>query len=214
MIHVDVCKSSKGDVWDTTAVVEPRALEYRLRIRLCCRTHSRRSFVIAALFPPPFATCTTGYPLLNVLYFSLSRLPLPASSPPTICANSTAGTVSLAANLLSGVFGSASAVLVCLTVEEWTRASADAYNTGAAAAAGLLFSFSPLAWEYNTGSEVFSLNNVMVAATVYLTARIVMKPRINLARIGAVVRTRWPLPVEQTTKRGGIRLMGCSYHCA
>ncbi|CAM9105270.1 unnamed protein product, partial [Hapterophycus canaliculatus] len=89
--------------------------------------------------------------------------------------------------MLSGVFGSVAAVLACLTVEEWTRASPEAYNIGAAAAAGLLFSFSPLAWEYSTGSEVFSLNNVLVTATTYLTARIVMKPSMNLARIGAVV---------------------------
>lgn len=108
--------------------------------------------------------------------------------PPAVCADGTPATVSWAANILSAVFGSTTAVLACLTVEEWTCASPKIYNAGAAAAAGLLFSFSPLAWEYNTGSEVFSLNNMLVAATVYLTARIVTKPTMNLARIGAVVR--------------------------
>ncbi|CAM9812280.1 unnamed protein product [Scytosiphon promiscuus] len=107
--------------------------------------------------------------------------------PPTVCADNTPATVSWAANILSGGFGSVTAVLASLTVEEWTRASPEAYNVGAAAAASLMFSLSPLAWEYNTGSEVFSLNNVLVAASAYLTVRIVMKPNMNLARIGAVV---------------------------
>ncbi|CAN0453666.1 unnamed protein product, partial [Scytosiphon promiscuus] len=110
-----------------------------------------------------------GYPLLNIIYFSLSRLPLPSMLPPTVCADSTPATVSWAANMLSGGFGSVTAVLASLTVEEWTRASPEAYNVGAAAAASLMFSLSPLAWEYNTGSEVFSLNNVLVAASAYLT---------------------------------------------
>lgn len=147
------------------------------------------SFFNGVIFPASSATTSiAGYPLLNIIYFSLSRLPLPSIPSPAVCADSTAATVSWAANILSGTFGSVAAVLASLTVEEWTHGSPEAYNTGAAAAAGLLFSFSPLAWEYNAGSEVFSLNNVLVATTVYLTARVVMKPSLNLARIGAVVR--------------------------
>lgn len=88
---------------------------------------------------------------------------------------------------MSGVFGSATAVLSCLTIEEWTRGLAEAFHPGAAAAGALLFSLSPLAWEYSTQSEVFALNNMLVAAALYLTVRIIRRPSLNLARVGALV---------------------------
>lgn len=134
-----------------------------------------------------------GYPLLNVLYYALSRvvrsgtLPVPSVRPPTDCAFSTPGTVAWVTNALSGVLGAVTSVLMCLTIEEWTRGSTGAYNRGAAAAGALLFCFSPLTWEYSTGSEVFALNNMLVAGALYLTARIVGQPNIKAARVGAVV---------------------------
>lgn len=85
------------------------------------------------------------------------------------------------------MFGSGTAVLLCLATEEWTCGSSQAYNPGAAAAAAFLFCLSPLAWEYSTGLEVFALNNFLVAAVLYLTARIVRRSRMSLARVGAVV---------------------------
>lgn len=89
--------------------------------------------------------------------------------------------------MLSAVFGSVTAVLACLAIEEWTHGLEGAYNPGAAAAGALLFCLSPLAWEYNTGSEVFALNNMLVAAVLYLTARIVRRPSLNFVRAGALV---------------------------
>lgn len=91
---------------------------------------------------------------------------------------------------MSGILGSVTAVFACLAVEEWTCGSMEAYNPGAAAAGALLFCLSPLVWEYSTGAEVFALNNFLVAAALYLTARIIRRPRMNEARIGAVVSTR------------------------
>lgn len=134
-----------------------------------------------------------GYPLLNVLHYAVSRvvragtLPVPSIRPPTECAFSTPGTVAWAANALSGVLGAAASVLICLTIEEWTRGSRGAYNRGGAAAGALLFCFSPLTWEYSTGSEVFALNNLLVTGALYLTARIVGQPDMKAARVGAVV---------------------------
>lgn len=132
------------------------------------------------MFPP-------GYPLLNVVYFLAGSIPFDSVPPPLGCASCTPSTVALVSNILSGVFGSATAVLACLAIEEWTRGLAEAYNPGAAAAGALLFCLSPLAWEYSTGSEVFALNNLLVAAVLYLTARIIRRPSLNFARAGALV---------------------------
>lgn len=130
---------------------------------------------------------TPGYPLLNVVHYLTGSMPFLSIPPPSGCASSTPSTVAFASNILSGVFGSATAVLACLTIEEWTRGLAEAYNPGAAAAGALLFCLSPLAWEYSTGSEVFALNNMLVAAVLYLTARIVRRPSLKFARAGALV---------------------------
>lgn len=128
-----------------------------------------------------------GYPLLNAIYYLTGSIPELSIPPPSGCASSTPSTVALASNILSGVFGSATAVLACLAIEEWTRGLAEAYNPGAAAAGALLFCLSPLAWEYSTGSEVFALNNMLVAAALYLTARTVRHPSLDCARAGALV---------------------------
>ncbi|CAM9766485.1 unnamed protein product [Ectocarpus fasciculatus] len=108
------------------------------------------------------------------------------------------------------------AVLVHLTIEEWTHSSAQAYNSGAASAAALLFSFSPLAWEYNTGSEVFALNNVLVAVALYITARIVTRPSLTSARIGAVALAEESLlSCRSLAELGGLWFpLGLSPHAA
>ncbi|CAM9750958.1 unnamed protein product, partial [Choristocarpus tenellus] len=79
------------------------------------------------------------------------------------------------------------AVLACLTVEDWTRGFKDAYNPTAAMGGALLFALSPLAWEYSTGTEVFALNNFLVAAIIYLTSRTIRRPTVGTARVGALV---------------------------
>lgn len=140
-----------------------------------------------------------GYPLLNAVHNAMSyivrsdAIPSLWPKPPTVGEIVLKSRVAFAANLLSGVFGAGAAFMICLTVEEWTRGSRHAYNPGAAAGAALLFSFSPLAWEYNTGTEVFALNNFLVATALFLTARSVKRPSMSAARVGATVRNILPL---------------------
>ena len=140
-----------------------------------------------------------GYPLLNVLHNILSRLVhsavivLPWPKPPGIVEIGATCKVAFAANILAGVFGAGTSVMICLAVEEWTHGSREAYSPGAAIGVALLFSFSPLAWEYSTGTEVFALNNFLVATAMYLTARSVKRPSMNIARVGATVRESHPL---------------------
>eukprot|EP00551_Chaetoceros_affinis_P014090 CAMPEP_0203708012 /NCGR_PEP_ID=MMETSP0091-20130426/57626_1 /ASSEMBLY_ACC=CAM_ASM_001089 /TAXON_ID=426623 /ORGANISM="Chaetoceros affinis, Strain CCMP159" /LENGTH=71 /DNA_ID=CAMNT_0050584417 /DNA_START=343 /DNA_END=555 /DNA_ORIENTATION=+ len=46
-------------------------------------------------------------------------------------------------------------------------------NTKACAAIGaVLFSLSPLTWEYSIGSAVFALNNFFITLTIYHTVQI------------------------------------------
>lgn len=135
-----------------------------------------------------------GYPLLNAVHNTMSHIVRSDAisslwpKPLTVGEIGVTSKVAFSANLLAGVFGAGTAVMICLAVEEWTRGSRHAYNPGAAAGAALLFSFSPLAWEYNTGTEVFALNNLLVATALYLTARSVRRPSMNAARVGATVR--------------------------
>lgn len=113
---------------------------------------------------------------------------LPIGAPPTECLDSTPGTQALAANLLSCCLGATTAVLIAVAIEEWTIGSKTAYNRGAAAAGALLFCFSPLAWEFSTGAEVFALNNLLVSLALVIAARAANSPKVREARIGAVVR--------------------------
>lgn len=113
---------------------------------------------------------------------------LPTKAPPTECSDSTPATQALAANLLSCCLGATTAVLIAVAIEEWTVGSKTAYNCGAAAAGALLFCFSPLAWEYSTGTEVFALNNLLVSLALVVAARAARSPKVRQAQIGAVVR--------------------------
>lgn len=148
-------------------------------LRFCVQSTS------AAVPAPSFL----GYPLLTILHFVIGSVPISSVSPPAGCAISTPSTVARAANIMSCIFGSATATLVALTVEEWTRGSNGVHNPGAAAAGALLFSLSPLTWEYSTAAEVFALNNFLVALALYLTARIIRRPSMVTTRVGAVVRS-------------------------
>lgn len=145
---------------------------------------------------PSASSTNPGYPLLTILHHLLSRLvrtdvlQVLVRHPPTVCSNSAPGAVALAANLLAAVLGAATAVSMAVAVEEWTIGVGKVYNRGAAAAGALLFSLSPLAWEYNTGSEVFALNNFLVALAVVIAVRAARQPNVKEARIGAAVSSR------------------------
>ena len=83
----------------------------------------------------------------------------------------------LAANYLSCLFGGVSSLLVSLSVRRWSS-SCNLFSSTVsdlqAGFAALLFGLSPLTWEYSIGVEVFAMNNMLVAATIYLTTRIVL----------------------------------------
>ena len=93
------------------------------------------------------------------------------------------GAPARAANLLCAAFGAGAAALVFATVVEWNtgRRLPEASQLGGVVAAAL-FSFSPLAWEYHTGAEVFALNNFLVALLLYLTARVASGALANCPR--------------------------------
>lgn len=89
-----------------------------------------------------------GYPLYTLLAHAFSWLPF--------------ATPALAINAFSAFCGAGTAALLVLLILElgvtWPTALASA----------LLFTFSPLAWEYNTAAEVFPLNNVFAVTALYV----------------------------------------------
>ena len=97
-----------------------------------------------------------GYPLFTLIEWAfiegLGRL---GGYPPAYCAN-------LAAAVLSAF----AAWLLFLTVAEITDG-----NVAAATVASVLFGSGKLVWFYSIQAEVFSLNNLLVCAIFFLTAR-------------------------------------------
>jgi len=92
-----------------------------------------------------------GYPLFCILGKLLTFLPF--------------GTVAWRVNLLSALCDTGAAVLLFLSVTEWTA------NVWAGFLAGGLFAFSPLIWAYAGLAEVFALNNFFAAGLIYLSVR-------------------------------------------
>ncbi len=89
-----------------------------------------------------------GYPLYTLLGQLFTWLPL--------------GSIAWRVNLLSAVLDAAAAVPLYLAVTRWSR------QPWAGFLAGGLFAFAPLVWSYAVAAEVFALNNVIVAALLYL----------------------------------------------
>jgi len=112
-----------------------------------------------------------GYPLfivLNHLAFRVAGFVAPGVS----------GAPALAANLLSCSFGAAAAAFLALSVLEWNYGRAVPAASAAGAVVGAaLFAFSPLAWEYHVGAEVFALNNALVSLLLFFTTRVASAAR-------------------------------------
>ena len=107
-----------------------------------------------------------GYPLFTLI-IHLVTLVANAVAP------GVAGAPAQAANLLSCFCGSVAATFTALTVCEWNKSMPfPEAAAGGALAGATLFAFSPLIWEYSTGSEVFSFNNAFVAVLIFLTAKV------------------------------------------
>jgi len=114
------------------------------------------------------------------------------------------GTPAWRANLLSSIFDVASAALLFLSIDmlsSCNRAYYKSINTTteghasathlAASTITLLYSFSPLVWQYAVTAEVFALNNALVSALVYLTLCVAVTPneqhRLGYTFLGAFV---------------------------
>ena len=111
-----------------------------------------------------------GYPL----YLMLNHLVMRAANTVT---PGVAGAPAFAANILSSAFGATAAAMAAIAVHEWSGSRRMTSSVPEAATAGgivaaALFALSPLTWEYSTGSEVFALNNALMAGLIWLTAKV------------------------------------------
>src|SRR6185369_13085064 len=104
-----------------------------------------------------------GYPLYTMLAHAFTWLP--------------SGSIAWRVNLLSAVCDAGAATLLFAIVRRFSR------DTAAAAAAALLFAFSPLIWTYATQAEVFALNNLFVAMLLWLVLRWSEAPDDRHARL-------------------------------
>ncbi|HXC53498.1 MAG TPA: DUF2723 domain-containing protein [Candidatus Limnocylindrales bacterium] len=104
-----------------------------------------------------------GYPLYTMLAHAFTWLP--------------SGSIAWRVNLLSAVCDAGAATLLFAIVRRFSR------DTAAAAAAALLFAFSPLIWTYATQAEVFALNNLFVALLLWLVLRWSEAPDDRHARL-------------------------------
>ena len=108
-----------------------------------------------------------GYPLFTLLGKAFCFLPW--------------GSVAWRVNLFSAVCNSLAAVLLLLTVRQWTGDALSGF------VAGGLFAFSPLAWRYAVVAEVFSLNNFFVCLLFYLATRYLQENNRRIAVIAVFV---------------------------
>jgi hypothetical protein len=98
-----------------------------------------------------------GYPLFTLLGKLFTFLPL--------------GSVAWRVNLLAATCGALAAAFLFAAVARWTRAA------WAGLLAAGIFAFSPHAWRYAVSAEVFALNDLLVAALLWLAARHAERPR-------------------------------------
>ena len=96
-----------------------------------------------------------GYPLFILLGHIFFRL-VPGGSP------------GFRVNCLSCVCGAGAALLLFLFCQRWYSARGHRASCGLALLAAGSWAFSPLVWQYHVQAEVFSLNNLLVAAQFFL----------------------------------------------
>ncbi len=111
-----------------------------------------------------------GYPLFILLGHLASLVPL--------------GEICTRINFVSALCDACAAMLLVLAVGRIAR------DLGAALLSGALFAFAPLVWRYAVAAEVFALNNLFVAALLYLLVRIFQSEpsaQLRIACIGAFV---------------------------
>ncbi|CAK4672536.1 hypothetical protein LEN26_007105 [Aphanomyces euteiches] len=111
-----------------------------------------------------------GYPLYLILLNAALKLNLDM-------------TPAYVANLQNALYGAVAASCISHFVYLYTNKT----YAFAAIAAGLMFAFSPLTWEYAAGAEVFALNNMLLAILFVLCAVFKRSSSIVVAGLGALV---------------------------
>lgn len=107
--------------------------------------------------------------LLNHVWMrQICPLVLPTASP------------ALCANLLSALFGAGATALV-----QATTAMLAGGKAAAGVAAAAVFGLTRLQWMYSIQGEVFALNNLLVAALLWLFVQFEAKPTTHYAVVGA-----------------------------
>jgi len=113
-----------------------------------------------------------GYPLITLLGHVFCHGVLPLGEP------------AWRMGVLSALFGAATAALLAHLLQELTGC------VRAALAATLLYTLSPLVWQYATTPEVFALNNMFAALILKLLVSFALAPadaeRLKYARWGAL----------------------------
>eukprot|EP00026_Physarum_polycephalum_P000701 Phypoly_transcript_00702.p1 GENE.Phypoly_transcript_00702~~Phypoly_transcript_00702.p1 ORF type:complete len:724 (+),score=95.06 Phypoly_transcript_00702:2004-4175(+) len=114
-----------------------------------------------------------GYPLFTIVGHLFTYLPF--------------GSPAWRVNLMSAMCGVLSSVFLYRTVVRWSGSHA------AALLSALMFAFSPLVWTYTVQAEVFSMNNLLVNALLYLVISYAYyfsksdKKFLHMAYLGALV---------------------------
>lgn len=104
-----------------------------------------------------------GYPLHTLLGALFAQLPW--------------GSVAWRVGLLSGFCDALAAAFLALSVRGWTARS------WAGFLAGGLFAFSPLVWTHAVSAEVFALNNLLLAASLYVCVSAARTPGAGRAAL-------------------------------
>jgi hypothetical protein len=112
-----------------------------------------------------------GYPLFALLGKFASVFPL--------------GELAWRLNILNALFGACAAGILGLAVADWIGDRAGS-RSGAITAAGL-YAVSPLIWSYSTHAEVFTLNQLLVAALLLCAVRYAHTGNRHWALGGALI---------------------------
>ena len=116
-----------------------------------------------------------GYPLFTLLYhIPLTSMPIYFSP-------------ALWANLFTAVLGAGASAVVCAITREALRCGGQCGRSITGASAGYLFAFSPLVWQYHCTSEVFALNNLLVALLVHRALLYARLRKIKDLRIASLL---------------------------
>ena len=115
-----------------------------------------------------------GYPLFTLLYH-IPLTYLPGLNP------------AMWANLFTAMLGAGASAVVCAITREALRCGGQCGRSITGASAGYLFAFSPLVWQYHCTSEVFALNNLLVALLVHRALLYARLRKIKDLRIASLL---------------------------